>query len=187
MKCQLANAVAGSRRAMDHNNYEGLALALFEETDDALILFDAKTQHILDANAAAQRLCGIGIRDLLDTPVSRWFRSNGVEGLTFVTFPERKVNLPFDRWKNQLRTFVGGSWLSVDLTVTRLAVKPRPLVLLMVRAVGPTTADDSINANIADRPTIQDCCDKSESDQENSNATRTVDGSYRDLSRRSAP
>jgi hypothetical protein len=124
---------AAARHALDHNKYQGLALALFHECEDALVLFDAKTRHILDLNIAAQRLCGIGLCDLLDTPVSSLFRAQGQNGLGTDSLPNRKVQLPHVTWGIELRTFQEDVWLSVDLTLTRLAVKPQPLVLLTIR------------------------------------------------------
>jgi nitrogen-specific signal transduction histidine kinase len=119
---------------MDHTEYEGLSRALFEESDDALILFDADTRQILDVNAAAQRLCGIGIRDLLNTPVATAFQSSGPPGLVLESLPLRKANLTFSQYGIRLRVFERDCGLPVDLTVARLAVKPRPLVLVTIRA-----------------------------------------------------
>jgi PAS domain-containing protein len=120
----------GTKRALDYDEYQGLAQALFEESGDALILFDPKTTQVVDVNAAAQRLCGIGLRDLLSTPVAELFRADAREGLGSAAFPARKVHLPYAERGCLLRTFQGGVWVAVDVTVTRLAVKPRPLVLL---------------------------------------------------------
>jgi hypothetical protein len=119
---------------MDYDGYQGLAQALFEESGDALILFDSRTKRVRDVNAAAQRLCGIGLRDLLNTPVSDLFRC-GRGGMEATAFPARKVHLPFDEWGCHLRTVQDGVWVSVDVTVTRLAVSPWPLVLLTLRRV----------------------------------------------------
>ena len=43
---------------MKHDHLEGLAQALFEESGDALFLFDPDSHQLLDANSTAQRLCG---------------------------------------------------------------------------------------------------------------------------------
>jgi len=120
---------------MDHNSYEGLALALFEETDDALILFDAKTRQVLDVNAAAQRLSGISVRDLLETPIANLFRPDEWQRIESKSLSTRKNHFPHTEWGARLRTYEVGNWLSVDVTVTRLVVKPGPLVLLCIRAV----------------------------------------------------
>ena len=137
-KVQAPPATASSRRSIDHNSYEGLALALFEESDDALILFDAKTRHVLDVNAAAQRLCGISVRDLLETPISSLFCSDEWQKIESKSLSTRKNHFPHIEWGTRLRTYEVGNWLSVDVTVTRLVVKPGPLVLLCIRAVNST-------------------------------------------------
>src|SRR5215831_12182025 len=135
------SGAAESRRMVDHQNCEGLALALFEETDDALILVDAKSQQILDVNAAAQRLCGISVRDLLESPVSTLFRTGQWEKLESEFRPVRRVRLPYGKYGSQLRTFTGDRWVSVDVNVTRLIVKPQSLILLTIRAVDQSAND----------------------------------------------
>jgi PAS domain len=153
-KSPTAPSAAGFRRGMDHNNYEGLALALFEETDEALILFDAKTRQVLDVNAAAQRLCGLCVRDLLEAPISSLFRSADWEKIESKSLSGRKVHFPFAEWGAQLRTFDVGNWLSVDFTVTRLVVKPGPLILVTIRGVDHAVDGDSIR-RYSDRPIQQ--------------------------------
>jgi hypothetical protein len=139
-----SGSASATRHALDHNKYQGLALALFHESEDALVLFDAKTRRILDLNIAAQRLCGIGLRDLLDTPVSSLFRTKGQDGLGTDSLPSRKIQLPHVNWGIELRTFQQDVWVSVDVTVSRLAVKPQPLVLLTIRET----------KNVADQETL---------------------------------
>ena len=90
-----------SRRIMDYEGYDGLARALFEEHEDPLVLCDSQTKLVLDVNAAAQRLCGIGLKDLLDTPVLNLFRLSLVVFCVFlfvisldrVGFAEPKVQI----------------------------------------------------------------------------------------------
>ena len=118
---------------MNFDRYQGLGQALFEESEDALILFDPATRQVLDVNCAFQRLCGISLPDLLNAPVTELFRSNRREGLGSLTFRARKICLPYVEHGIQLRTSISGAWVSVDVAATQLAVRPWPLVLLTLR------------------------------------------------------
>src|SRR5262245_63231646 len=79
---------------MNHDLYAGLARALFEESDEALFLIDPETGQVLDANAAAQRLCGLSLRAILDSPVHDFFRGEGGERLIDFPLTARKVDFP---------------------------------------------------------------------------------------------
>src|SRR5437763_1346741 len=52
---------------MNYDEFGGLARALFEGAGEAQLLCDPESGQILDANAAAQRLCGYSLRELLGT------------------------------------------------------------------------------------------------------------------------
>src|SRR5947208_964157 len=108
---------------MNHDDFEGLARALFEESGDALMLLDPDTGHVLDANAAAQRLSGFSLRAVIDTPVSHLFRLSGGQWAITFPMPARTVHLPYAEWGGQVRTFHGGR-VPVDVTFTRLNVQP---------------------------------------------------------------
>lgn len=118
------------KRPIDHNQCEGLSVALFEESDDALILLDARNLTILDVNGAAQRLCGFSLRDLLNAPISAMVQSNLRESVDLAAIPGRKVRAGFAQWGFELRTFQPDQWVSVDLTMIRLPTRPNPLILL---------------------------------------------------------
>ncbi|HEX4589430.1 MAG TPA: PAS domain S-box protein [Gemmataceae bacterium] len=117
---------------MNHDDYEGLARALFEESGDAMLLVDPDTGHILDANAAAQRLTGFALRAVMDTRVSDLFRvSAGQWAITF-PMPARKIELPYGEWGGHCRTFQGAA-VPVDVTFVRLSARPRPVALMRFR------------------------------------------------------
>src|SRR5262245_31139921 len=118
---------------MNHDVYAGLARALFEESDEALFLIDPETGQVLDANAAAQRMCGLSLRAILDSPVHDLFRSEGGERLVAFPISGRKLSVAYaDR--GGLLFGHDDVTVPVDLTVTRLAVQPRALALLQPRA-----------------------------------------------------
>src|SRR6516165_9030609 len=57
------------KEPMSRYNTQELAITLFEEAGDALLLFDPETEELVDANPMAQRLTGIGRSELLRLPV----------------------------------------------------------------------------------------------------------------------
>ena len=132
---------------MNYDGFPGLARALFEESSDAQFLFDPQSGQILDANARAQLLSGFSLRDLLDSPVSELVRVDGEENPEFLADPPRKLHLPYGDKGCLLRSFQALHWIPVDLTLTRLSIKPKPLVLLTAReardAEAPATVTPS--------------------------------------------
>jgi PAS domain S-box-containing protein len=118
---------------MNHDVYAGLARALFEESDDALFLIDPETGQILDANAAAQRMCGLSLRSILDSPLHDLFRGEGGERLIAFPMSGRKLSVPY---ADRGGLLIGHDDVNVpvDVTVTRLAVQPRALALFQPRA-----------------------------------------------------
>jgi PAS domain S-box-containing protein len=117
---------------MNHDEFEGLARALFEESDEALFLVDPETGHILDANAAAQRLTGFSLRAVIDTPVSDFFRLPTGQWAIAFPMPARTVHLSYAEWGGLFRTF-RGIRVPVDVTFTRLNAKPHAVALVRIR------------------------------------------------------
>jgi hypothetical protein len=76
---------------------------------------------------------------LLNTPVAAVFQSGGTPELVLGSLPFRKANLTFSQYGIRFRTFERDCGLPVDLTVARLAVKPRPLVLITIRGAEQAT------------------------------------------------
>src|SRR5690242_14447627 len=72
----------GSRRTeMSSYNFGDLARTLFEESGDALFLFEPDSERMLDVNLMAQRLTGFTRNELMALPVSHLFRSERPDGL----------------------------------------------------------------------------------------------------------
>jgi PAS domain S-box-containing protein len=117
---------------MNHDDYEGLARALFEESSEAQFLLDPETGKILDANAAAQRLCGLTLRAVRDTPLAELFRLTVGDLAAAFPLTVRRVQLPYAERGCLIRTFQEAG-VPVDVTITRLNVKPTPLALLWAR------------------------------------------------------
>jgi PAS domain S-box-containing protein len=118
---------------MKHDQLEGLAQALFEESGDGLFLFDPDTQQVLDANSTAQRLGGFPLRELLHFTVPQLFRFEGPGGLQSLLLASRKTGIFHSGEGYSMRTIQDGTWIPVHLTTARLHVKPKSLGLITVR------------------------------------------------------
>ncbi len=114
---------------------EELGQTLFEESGDALFLFDPESEQMVDANPAAQRLSGFSRQELLARPVSFLFRSETPGGLQRLRQAIRRTG-PFSSQEGYLlRHEQDGQWVPVNLTLTRLHMRPRILGLITARDV----------------------------------------------------
>src|SRR5262249_30757482 len=116
------------------------ARALFEESGDALFLFDPDSEVLLDVNPMAQRLCGFSRRELLRQPVHYLFRSEGPGGLGTLRRAYRKTGLFHSQEGFLLRHERAGTWIPVNLTVTRVHAPPRTLGLITARDISERRA-----------------------------------------------
>src|SRR5258708_4301289 len=117
--------------AADNRN---LAEALFEEAGDALFLFDPDTDQLLAANTMALRLTGFPQADLLREPATSLFRMEGKGGSQRVKRAGQQSGIFHSQEGFFLRTHQG-LWIPVNLTITRLHVKPKTLGLITARDV----------------------------------------------------
>jgi PAS domain S-box-containing protein len=118
---------------MKSTDQEGLARALFEEAGDALFLLDPETDQLLDANAKAQRLTGLPLRDLLRLPLDHLVRFGGPGGLQRLRGAAGKSGTFHSQEGYFLLTASPGVFIPVNLTVSRLHVPPRTLALITAR------------------------------------------------------
>lgn len=118
---------------MRYENLEGLAQALFEESGDALFLFDPTSELLLDANAVAQRLSGFSLRDLLQLSLPQLIRYGGHGGLEQLREATGKSVAFHAQEGYSLRTIQPDVWVPINLTVSRLHLKPDTLALLTAR------------------------------------------------------
>jgi PAS domain S-box-containing protein len=116
------------------------ARALFEESGDALFLFDPDTEAVLDVNPMAQRLCGFSRRELLRHPVHYLFRAEEPGGLGLLRQAYRQTGLFHSQEGFSLRHQREGTWVPVNLTVTRLHASRKTLGLITVRDVSERRA-----------------------------------------------
>jgi two-component system, sensor histidine kinase and response regulator len=114
---------------------EGLAEALFKEAGDALFLFEPDTGQILEVNPTAQRLSGFSREELLRMQTTSLLHAEWVEGHTRLQAAHRHTTSFHARDGFLLRTRQEGIFVPVNLTITRLHVKPRTLGLITARDV----------------------------------------------------
>jgi PAS domain S-box-containing protein len=116
-------------------NLAELGLTLFEESGDALFLFDPDSEELLEVNPMAQRLCGFSRPALLHHPVSYLFRAEVHGGLQRLRQAYRKTGIFHSQEGFLMRHQRDGVWTPVNLTVTRLHAEPRTLGLITARDI----------------------------------------------------
>src|SRR5262249_43944418 len=106
---------------------EGMFKTFFQESGDALFLFDPETEQVVDVNPMAQRMCGLPQPVLLSMPLPCLFRSEEPGGLHRLRDAVCK-HLPFHSQEGfLLRQHKAEAWLSINLTVSRLSTESRTL------------------------------------------------------------
>jgi PAS domain S-box-containing protein len=116
-------------------NLADLAETLFEESGDALFLFDPDSEQLLDVNSTAQRLTGMSGPHLLSFRVDYLFRSEVQGGVQRLRQAYRKTGLFHSQEGFLLRHDTEGVWIPVNLTVARLHTAGGPLGLITARDV----------------------------------------------------
>jgi PAS domain S-box-containing protein len=116
-------------------NLAELGLTLFEESGDALFLFDPESERLLEVNPAAQRLTGFPRAELLRSPVTYLFRSEVPGGLHRLRQAYRKTGAFHSQEGFLLRHHKDGVWTPVNLTVTRLHGEEGTLGLVTARDI----------------------------------------------------
>ncbi|HEV3117034.1 MAG TPA: PAS domain S-box protein, partial [Gemmataceae bacterium] len=114
---------------------EELSVTLFEEAGDALFLFDPESEQLVDVNPMAQRLSGFSRPELLRLPVTYLFRSEIQGGLNRLRHAYQKTGVFHSQDGFLLRHQRGGTWIPVNLTVTRLHAEPKVMGLVTARDV----------------------------------------------------
>ena len=120
---------------MSNQKVIGLARALFEESGDALFLFDPETDQLLKVNPLAERLCGVSQEELLRKPATFWFRFAGEKGQSRLHQAASRTGVFHSQEGFYLRTGQDGVWVPVNLSIARLHVQPKTLALITARDV----------------------------------------------------
>jgi two-component system cell cycle sensor histidine kinase/response regulator CckA len=117
------------------NDLGELARTLFEESGDALFLFDPDSEQMLDVNSMAQRLSGFSREELLQMPARSLFRAEQDEQVQRLTQAYRQP-LPFHSQEGfWLRRRERDAWVPVNLTVARLHAGGGVLGLITARDI----------------------------------------------------
>jgi PAS domain S-box-containing protein len=116
-----------------HYDPAELAKALFQESGDALLLINPETEEILDANPVAVQLSRYSHEQLLTMKPGHLFRFEGKEGMNRLKKATQESGIFHSQEGYLLRTQTDNVWIPVNLTTTRLHVKPTPLVLITAR------------------------------------------------------
>lgn len=115
-------------------SYAELAQALFEESADALILFDPESEQVLDVNPFAQRLTGYSRRELRSVLVPDLLRSDRPQGLHQLRRAYQKTGMFHAQDGFWIRHRVL-TWVPVNISVTRLHLDSQVLGLVTARDV----------------------------------------------------
>ncbi len=121
---------------MNVDSIPGLGQALFDEAGDALFLFDPETDQLLNVNPMAERLTGFRRPEMLAQPATHWFRLIGASGNSGrLRQAGMHSEILHSQEGYQLRTRDGNLWVPVNLSVTRLHVRPKTLALITARDI----------------------------------------------------
>src|SRR5262245_40780323 len=107
-----------------------LAQALFREAGDALFLIDPDTDRLLDVNLTAVQLSGFSRDQLLAMPAASLYHCEAPEGRQRLRAGTHQSGVFHAQEGFLLRTAQEGVWVPVNLTITRLHVKPKTLALI---------------------------------------------------------
>ena len=116
-------------------NVEDLVQVLFKESNDALFLFDPDTGQLLDVNPMAQRLSGFQREELLQMRTTQLWRAEAENGIGQLQDAYQRTGIFHGKEGFLLRTKQEGVWIPVNLTITRLHVRPRTLGMITARDV----------------------------------------------------
>ena len=120
---------------MKFANIDGMAEALFQESGDALFLFDPETDQILEVNSAVQRFTGFPLNKLLHMKVTDLLQYKEKKDNDSFHRAARKTTHYHSREGYYLQTAQDGVRIPVNITITRLHVKPKILGLITARDV----------------------------------------------------
>jgi PAS domain S-box-containing protein len=121
-----------------------LAQTLFEEAGDALFLFDPDDGRLVEVNPMAQRLSRMSRPALLKESVETLFRSDAQGGIGKLQRAYRNTGVFHSQDGYYLQQRDTGRWLPVNLTVSRLHVRPKTLGLITARDVSDRKRSESL-------------------------------------------
>jgi PAS domain S-box-containing protein len=120
---------------MQTDQLDGLARALFEESGDALFLFDPDTDQLLDVNPLAEKLTGFSRQELMRLPATDLFRYGDRAGKERLRRAASHSGVFHSQEGYYLRARHDGGWVAVNLTISRLHLRPKTLALITARDI----------------------------------------------------
>jgi two-component system sensor kinase FixL len=114
--------------------HSDLALRIFEESNDAFIVFQPSDGLILEVNATAQRLSGCRRRELIDRDLADVLKARSTSSVSDLLKTTRQTG--FYRAKEGfLITRPDGSIVPLSISVSRIHTQPEPVGLLVARDI----------------------------------------------------
>jgi PAS domain S-box-containing protein len=120
---------------MNAHDWAELAQTLFEESGDALFLFDPQTERLVDVSPMAQRLTRFTREQLLRQSLTALFRSEFPTGADHLRRAMQRTQTFHSQEGYLLRHHQEGVWVPVNLTITRLHMESQLLGLIVARDV----------------------------------------------------
>ena len=117
--------------AIDHAE---LGRCLFEESNDAFLIFDPEGNQVLDANPGAQRLTGLRRKQLLGMTVLELFLADNDGGVEKLVGSYHHTGVFHSREGYYLRQQAGEP-LAVNVSVSRIHTATKSLGLVVVRDI----------------------------------------------------
>ena len=114
-------------RTMSSLNVAGLGQALFEESSDALFVFDPETDKLLDVNPMALKLTGFSRAQLLGRLASAVFRYDAPDDQQRLRQAAQTSRVFHSQNSYALHTAQESVTIPVHITVSRLHLKPKTL------------------------------------------------------------
>ncbi len=120
--------------SMNPRFHEELARCFFEEVRDALLVFDPASMAIVDANPMAQRMTQFRRKELLEMGLTDVIASDS-DRHAEVLMRALKTTCTFHSHEEYALRRRDGSALRVNLSLSRVHVRPNPLALLVIRDI----------------------------------------------------
>lgn len=119
---------------MDPAQHQEIARSLFRESNDALFLFDLRTNHVLDANPAALRLTGFEKEQACALDLAKLFSCDDPRGLGRLIDAYQHTGFFHSREGYALRRHQGDP-IPVNVSVSKIHTSPQPYGLIVARDI----------------------------------------------------
>jgi PAS domain S-box-containing protein len=115
---------------------EELAVALFEESDAALLLFDPDSERVLDVNPTTERLTGLKRAELLGILLGQVVYAHGPDSLQWLSQAARGKTPTLRREEGYWLRRRAEPWVPISVTVSRLENSESAIGLIAAHDLG---------------------------------------------------